>query len=320
MVLKAKFFGNTVSDVLVRLQITFMPSMWKNLSFIIIQGSVQFTSCQLSILFALDCSLENPHIILRQQAKLSGSDCMNCMVSSVGTVWYVLQIDLSDICIVKPQEIWLSFMQIKMSQFWEAGFFQCFLIFFTVGKYKLVFWRWVTQEWKTNSGVLTLTAQLELCLPELPHGNFAVDFIWTKIWCNGYLVTFGLLWCGTADMQQPALLLLPCAMRRRSVSHGLSPGLIDGNRRTAMGVEHLSLLKQFLQCGWAWGTILWLVEMCGLAWVWRKVLDLPKSLAGDSWIKKLEWVVDCEEGNHGGVLQSSSDLSGLLPLCKRGTG
>ena len=68
-------------------------------------------------------------------------------------------------------------------------------------------------------------------------------------------------------MQQPALLVLPCAMRQRSVSHGLSPGLIDGERRAATGVEHLSLLKQCLECGWASETILWLVETCSLAWV-----------------------------------------------------
>lgn len=43
---------------------------------------------------------------------------MNCMVSGIGAAWRVLQIDLDgDICIVEPQEIWLSFTQIKMSQF-----------------------------------------------------------------------------------------------------------------------------------------------------------------------------------------------------------
>lgn len=42
---------------------------------------------------------------------------------NIGTAWCVLQMDAGDdICIVKPQEIWLSFTQIKMSNFGEVAF------------------------------------------------------------------------------------------------------------------------------------------------------------------------------------------------------
>lgn len=84
---KAKFCGNAVSDGLVRSQITSMPNMRRNLSFTITQGSVQFTSCQLDILFAFDCPLEdNPYIILQQRATSCAADGMNWAASSIGAV------------------------------------------------------------------------------------------------------------------------------------------------------------------------------------------------------------------------------------------
>lgn len=53
---KAKFGGNTVSDVLVRTQIR-----WNyrhvDLPFLRTGGSAEFSSCQLNVLFALGCPL-----------------------------------------------------------------------------------------------------------------------------------------------------------------------------------------------------------------------------------------------------------------------
>lgn len=66
-----------------------------------------------------------------------------------------------------------------------------------------------------------------VAITELPRGKRAVDFIWTKIGCDGSVVTPSLLL---------ALLLSPCATPLLPMAHSC----FFGDKRAAMGVEHHS--------------------------------------------------------------------------------
>lgn len=136
-----------------------------------------------------------------------------------------------------------------------------------------------------------------VAITELPHGKRAVGFIWTKMGCDGSVVTASLLL---------ALLVSPCA----TTLLPMAQSRFFGDRRAAMGVEHHSQTVSSVDGheGPSWG--LWgLVVLPGL----EEVPWCPEEPWGDeSRAKNREWVAARRELTGEGVCLESSP-------CARGT-